>query len=45
MRKLVLGSLILGLGILGGGVGGFGQGLPTPRGELRIVDTDTANWI
>jgi ABC-type transport system substrate-binding protein len=43
-KRVVLGSLILGLGILGGGVGGFGQGLPTPRGELRIVDTDPANW-
>jgi ABC-type transport system substrate-binding protein len=44
MRKVVLGSLILGLGILGGGVGGFGQGPPTPRGVLRIVDTALDNY-
>jgi ABC-type transport system substrate-binding protein len=44
MRKRVLGSLVLGLGILGGGVGGFGQERPTPRGELRIVDTAPGNW-
>jgi ABC-type transport system substrate-binding protein len=44
MRKRVVGSLVLGFGILGGGVGGFGQERPTPRGELRIVDTDPQNY-
>ena len=44
-RKLVTGGLILGLGLLGWAVGGFGQERPTPRGEMRIVDTDPANWI
>jgi ABC-type transport system substrate-binding protein len=44
MRRLVAGSLILGLSILGWGAGGFGQGVPRPRGELRIVDTAPGNW-
>jgi ABC-type transport system substrate-binding protein len=44
MRKLLVGSLVLVLGILGWGPDGFGQEVPLPRGELRIVDKNPLNW-
>ena len=43
MQKLVVGSIIL-LVTLGWGNRGFGEAVPMPRGELRIVDTDPLNW-
>ena len=45
MQKLLIGSLVLVLGILGWSESGFGQKPATPRGELRIVDRNPANWV
>jgi ABC-type transport system substrate-binding protein len=45
MHQLFVASLILAFVTLGWGPGGFGQEVPTPRGELRIVDKHHANWI
>jgi ABC-type transport system substrate-binding protein len=45
MHKLFVASLILAFVTLGWDSGGFGQEVPTPRGELRIVDKHHANWI
>jgi hypothetical protein len=39
MKKFVVGSIALVLYILGWGISGFGEPVPAPRGELRIVDT------
>ena len=44
MHKFLVGSVILVLCTLGWSTGGVGQEVPTPRGELRIVDTDPLNW-
>jgi ABC-type transport system substrate-binding protein len=44
MRKLAFGSIVLVLVTCGWGSRGFGQQVPAPRGELRIVDTDPLNW-
>jgi len=44
MRRLVAGSLMFALGISGWTTSGLAQRAPTPRGELRIVDTDPTNW-
>jgi peptide/nickel transport system substrate-binding protein len=44
MQKLIVGSVVLVLCILGWGISGFGEPVPAPRGELRIVDTHPANW-
>jgi peptide/nickel transport system substrate-binding protein len=44
MRRLIVGSLILALGIPGWTRSGLAQRNPTPRGELRVVDTDPLNW-
>jgi peptide/nickel transport system substrate-binding protein len=44
MRKLAFGSIVLVLVTFGWGSRGFGQQVPAPRGELRIVDTDPLNW-
>jgi hypothetical protein len=43
MHKLLIGSLVLVLCALGWGSSGFGQAVPTPRGELRIVDKHRDN--
>ena len=45
MRKLVIGSIVLVLCTLGWGSRGFGQAVPGPRGELRIVDKNRYNFI
>ena len=45
MRKLAFGSIVLVLVTFGWGTGGFGQQVPAPRGELRIVDKSPYNWI
>ena len=44
MQKLVVGSFILLLFTLGKGERSVGEQVPAPRGELRIVDTDSRNW-
>ena len=43
MKPLVVGSIVLLLVTLGWGDRSWEQ-VPTPRGELRIVDTDPMNW-
>ena len=45
MQKLIVGSLILMLSTLGWGTSSFGQEVPAPRGELRIVDKNPRNWV
>ena len=44
MHKLIVSSLALVLVTLGWGDRSWGEQVPTPRGELRIVDTDPINW-
>jgi ABC-type transport system substrate-binding protein len=44
MRQLIVGLAIM-LVSLGWGRWGFGQEVPSPRGELRIVDKSPVNWI
>jgi ABC-type transport system substrate-binding protein len=44
MKQLVVGSLVLLLVSLGWGECGVGAQVPAPRGELRIVDKNPANW-
>src|SRR5882724_5770859 len=44
MHKFSVGSIILVLCTLGWIASSFGQERPTPRGELRIVDKNPANW-
>lgn len=45
MRKLAVGSIVLVLVTCGWGSGGFGQQVPAPRGQLRIVDSSSFNFI
>jgi peptide/nickel transport system substrate-binding protein len=44
MRKLAFGSIVLVLVIFGWGAHSLGQEVPAPRGEIRIVDKNPANW-
>ena len=44
MKKLVVGSIVLLLVTLGWDERGVGAQIPAPRGELRIVDKNPANW-
>jgi ABC-type transport system substrate-binding protein len=44
MHKLFVGSIMLVLCTLGWIASSFGQEVPTPRGELRIVDKNPTNW-
>ncbi len=44
MKTLVVGSIALMLVTLGWGISSFGQEVPAPRGELRIVDKHPDNW-
>jgi peptide/nickel transport system substrate-binding protein len=44
MKNPFISGIILLLCILGWGTSSFGQEVPTPRGELRIVDKNPANW-
>lgn len=44
MQKLVVGSVVFLLIALGGDSGGFGEQVPRPQGELRIVDKHHLNW-
>ena len=43
MHKFFVGSVILMLCTLGWSTSGVGQEVPTPRGELRIVDKNPQN--
>src|SRR6266511_5668429 len=45
VQKLFVGSMAFLLIALGCGISGFGQEIPTPRGELRIVDKNRRNWV
>jgi hypothetical protein len=44
MRQLAFGCIVLILVTFGWGNRGFGQQVPAPRGELRIVDKHPLNW-
>ena len=44
MHKFFVGSIILVLCTPGWMASSFGQEVPAPRGELRIVDKNPANW-
>jgi peptide/nickel transport system substrate-binding protein len=44
VQKLVIGSVIFVLCTLGCGTSSFGETVPLPQGELRIVDKHVANW-
>jgi ABC-type transport system substrate-binding protein len=44
MHQFFVGSVVLVLCTLGWIASSFGQEAPTPRGELRIVDRNPANW-
>jgi ABC-type transport system substrate-binding protein len=45
MKKCVVGGIVLVLVTLGWGTRSMGESLPPPRGELRIVDKNPANWV
>jgi len=44
MRRIIVGVIVLVLGTIGWGESSFGQKVPAPRGELRVVDKNPANW-
>jgi ABC-type transport system substrate-binding protein len=44
MHNLFAASLVLMLGFLGLSTNAFGEEVPAPRGEIRIVDTNPLNW-
>jgi ABC-type transport system substrate-binding protein len=44
MHKVVAGVIVLGICVLVWSASGFGQEVPVPQGELRIVDKNPANW-
>jgi ABC-type transport system substrate-binding protein len=45
MQKLVVGSFVLLLFTLGWGDNSVGEQVPAPRGELRIVDSSSFNFV
>lgn len=45
MKKCIAASILAVLCVLRWGDDGFGQEVPGPRGELRIVDTSSYNFI
>jgi ABC-type transport system substrate-binding protein len=45
MTKLVIGTSIFMLVTLSWSISGVPQEVPTPRGELRIVDKNPRNWV
>jgi len=45
MHRLFIGGVVFVLCIVGWGNRGFGEQVPAPRGELRIVDKSPLNWI
>src|SRR5881296_1329067 len=44
MKNLVVGGIVLMLVTFGWGNRSLGEQVPTPRGELRVVDKDPLNW-
>jgi peptide/nickel transport system substrate-binding protein len=44
MRKVCAGSIVLAICVHVWSATALGQGIPTPRGELRIVDKNPLNW-
>jgi ABC-type transport system substrate-binding protein len=44
MRQLACGSIVLVLVTFGWGAHSWGQEVPVPRGELRIVNKNAGNW-
>jgi ABC-type transport system substrate-binding protein len=45
MKQLVVGSIALLLITLGWGAYAYGEQVPAPRGELRIIDKSPLNWV
>ena len=45
MKKVVIGGIVLGLVTLGWSPRGVGEQRPAPRGELRVVDSSSYNFI
>lgn len=45
MKQLAVSSMVFVLCILGWNSTGVGEQVPIPQGELRIVDTNPANWV
>jgi ABC-type transport system substrate-binding protein len=45
MHKLFVGSLVLVLCLLGWSTSSIGEQPSAPRGELRIVDKSSINWV
>ena len=45
MKNLVVGSLVFMLVTLGWGNRSLGEQVPAPRGELRIVDSSSFNFV
>ena len=45
MHKLFVGSLVLVLCLLGWSTGSIGEQPSAPRGELRMVDKSSINWV
>jgi len=44
MKKLFVSSIVFMLATFGWGAGSPGQEISVPRGELRVVDKNPANW-
>ena len=44
MKRLFIIGIVLILVTFGWGAKGFGEEVPMPRGEVRIVDTSPGNW-
>ena len=44
MKQFVVGGIVLVLITLGCGITSFGEQIPAPSGELRVVDRDPMNW-
>ena len=45
MKQLIVGSIVLLLVTCGWGHRSLGEQVPTPRGELRIVDSSPYNFV
>jgi ABC-type transport system substrate-binding protein len=45
MKKCLVATIIVMLCMLRWSASSFGQEVPTPRGELRIVDKHPLNWV
>jgi len=44
MNKCIIGGIVLALVTCGWGTMSFGEQIPAPRGELRVVDKSPLNW-